>query len=150
MNKTILTAIAVAIVFGAGGYYFGSQQSSATVTTAPTGASGYTGRTGGRFAGAGGGFNAGTIISTGDGTMTIQLTASTSTSAVSGTKIVLFDNNTQVNEMQTVPASTLTVGQNVVVNGSTNTDGSLTATTIQVRPTGAGNQAGIRTSATGQ
>jgi hypothetical protein len=69
--------------------------------------------------------------------MTIQLPNSTSTSATTGTKIVLFDTNTSVTEMKNVDPSTLTVGQGVVVSGTANSDGSLTATTIQVRPTGA-------------
>ena len=139
MNKTIITAIAVAIVFGGGGYYFG-KQSAASAT--PSGAAAFAARAGGAgrtgaFGGAGGGFAAGTIIATGNGTMTIQMPASTSSTATTGTKIVLFDNSTQVSELQSVPASNLAVGQSITVTGTTNSDGSVTATSIQVRPAGA-------------
>ena len=138
MNKTVITAIVVAIVFGGGGSYFGTQQAA---SAAPSGAAAYAGRTGAaggasRFGGgaAGGGSTTGTIISTGSGTMTIQMAASTSTSATTGTKIVLFDANTVVSELQTVPAANLAVGQLVTVGGTANSDGSVTATSIQVRP----------------
>jgi hypothetical protein len=146
-KNTWITALVVAIIFGGGGYYFGTQHAS---SAAPGGAAAFAGRTGGtgnaagRFgAGAsGGGFTTGTIISTGSGTMTIQLPSSTSTSATTGTKIVL--SNTTVTEMKNVDPSTLAVGQDVVISGTANSDGSLTATSIQVRaartgaPTGAG------------
>ena len=138
MNNTIINAIVVAVVFGGGGYYVGMQKTAAA-TTATQGANGaaFAGRTGGagRFGGgAGGGFTGGTILSICNGSLTIQLPSSTSTSATTGTKIVLFDTTTQVSEMQTVPASKLTIGQNVMVTGATNSDGSVTATSIQVRP----------------
>ncbi len=137
-----VVAVVVAIVFGGGGYYFGTQSAKSAV---PAGAAAYAGRTGtagrtGGFGGASalGGGTAGTIISTGNGTLTIQMAASTSTSATTGTKIVLFDSSTMVNELQSVPASSLTVGQNVTVAGTANADGSVTATSIQVRPAGTG------------
>jgi hypothetical protein len=143
MNKTVITAIMVAIIFGGGGYYFGTQQAASSTT--PTGAAAFAGRTGGagRFGGgaAGGGFTTGTIISTGSGTMTIQMPTSTSTSATTGTKIVLFDSNTVVSELQTVPVSNLAVGQSVTVSGTANSDGSVTATSIQVRPARTGGPA---------
>ena len=145
MNKTIITAILVAVVFGGGGYYFGKQ---ASASATPTGAAAFAGRTGapggtGRFGGgAGGGFTTGTIISTGSGTMTIQMPTSTSTSATTGTKIVILDANTVISELQTVPTTNLAVGQSVTVSGTSNSDGSVTATSIQVRPARAGSPAG--------
>jgi len=138
MNNTIIVGIVAAVVFGGGGYYLGMQKASSSTTAATATGAAFAGRGAGgagRFGGAaGGGFTGGTILSIGDGTMTIQMAASTSTSATTGTKIVLFDTTTQVSEMQTVAPSALTVGQNVTVTGSTNSDGSLTATSIQVRP----------------
>lgn len=141
MNRNSwIIAVVVAIVFGGGGYYAGTLASSAAApagaTGAPTGGGTFAGRSGGsgRFGGGSGGFTAGTIVSIGSGTMTIQLAESTSSSATTGTKIVLFDANTQVNEMTTVPPTSLVAGQSVVVSGSSNADGSVTATSIQVRP----------------
>jgi hypothetical protein len=137
MNKNAwIVAVVVALVFGGGGYYFGKQ--SATSAT-PTGAAAYAGRTGatGR-----------TGSSTGNGTLTIQMAASTSTTATTGTKIVLFDTSTMVNELESVPASTLAVGQSIVVTGTANSDGSVTATSIQVRPAGMGSRTGAVPTAT--
>ena len=152
MNNTVITAIVTALVFGGGGYYLGMQKaaSSTTATQTPTGAT-FAGRGAGRFGGgAGGGFTGGTILSIGNGSLTLQLANSTSSTATTGTKIVLFDTTTQVSEMQSVQASTLTVGQNVMVSGSANSDGSLTATSIQVRPARNGTEKPATTPTTGQ
>jgi len=139
MNNTIIVGIVAAVVFGGGGYYLGMQKATSSTTAATATGAAFAGRGAGgagRFGGgaAGGGFTGGTILSIGSGTMTIQMAASTSTSATTGTKIVLFDTTTQVSEMQTVAPSALTVGQSVTVTGATNSDGSVTATSIQVRP----------------
>jgi hypothetical protein len=136
MDKTIMMGIVIAVIFGGGGYYVG-HQSAATASSAPTNTPTFGqnggGRGGSRFGG--GGFTGGTILSIGNGSLTIELPSSTSTTATTGSKIVLFDTTTQVSEMQSVPASKFTVGQNVIVTGAANSDGSVTATSIQVRPT---------------
>ena len=153
MNRNSwITVIVVAIVCAGGGYLIGKQ--SAT-STAATGASAYAGRAGGAgfagraggITGAGGGATIGTIIATSDGSFTVQLPTSTSTTATTGTKIVLFDNSTMVSELESVPATSLTVGQSVTVTGTANSDGSVTATSIQVRPAGAAGGFGGRAGA---
>lgn len=141
MNKnTIIAAVVVAIVFASAGYYFGKSSAGASTASGALGSyAARAGRTGGLTGGAtaGGGFGggtSGTIIATSDGSFTIQLPSSTSTSATTGTKIILVDNATQVQELQSVPASTLKNGQSVTVTGSANSDGSITATNVMVRP----------------
>jgi hypothetical protein len=148
MNRnTWILVIVVAIVFAGGGYLIGKQSAASTAATGASayagraGTAGYAGRAGG-FSGAGGGATTGTIVATANGSFTIQLPTSTSTTATTGTKIVLFDNTTMVNELESVPATSLAVGQSVVVTGTANSDGSVTATSIQVRPAGAGGTAG--------
>ena len=142
MKKWILPVI-IALVFGGGGYLIGQHTASASTTTTSgtfagrTGAGGsFAGRTGG-FGGAGGfgGGNAtiGTIIAESNGSFTIQLPASTSTTAQTGTKIVLYDNTTNVMALESVPASSLQVGDSVTITGTTNSDGSVTATNIMAR-----------------
>ena len=144
MNKNAwVTALVVAIVFGGGGYYLGKQSAASATPTSGSGT--FAGRTGGagRFGGgAGGGFTAGTIIATGNGSITIQMAASTSTTATTGTKIVLYDTNTQIAKTTAGSMSDLTTGQNVIVTGTTNSDGSVTATMIQLRPAGSGVRGG--------
>ena len=88
---------------------------------------------GGQFAGragASGGIATGQIISAGDGSITIQ------SSQGSSTQIVLIGGSTQVLKTTSGSASDLSVGTGVVVQGSQNSDGSLTAQSIQIRPTG--------------
>jgi hypothetical protein len=139
MNKSVWTALIVAVVFAGGGFYAGMQYQAGQ--TPATESSRFGGGGGGNFVlrsgGASGGTTFGTIISTSPNSITIQLPTPTSTSASTGTKIILFDNSTQVQEMQSVPISNLSVGKTIVVSGIANVDGSITASSIQVRAAGA-------------
>lgn len=132
--------LVVAIVVAGASFWGGmtyAQSQRATTAASRFGAAGATfaGRTGAAFAGGGaGGGTIGTIIQIGSGTFTVQLPTSTSTTVTTGTKLVLVDNATQIQALETVPASSLQVGQTVTVAGSSNSDGSITATSVMVRP----------------
>jgi len=52
-----------------------------------------------------------------------------------GTKIVLVSGSTTVSKVSEGAQADLTVGQNVIVTGTTNTDGSVSATRVQVGAT---------------
>ena len=58
------------------------------------------------------------------------------------TKIVFFSASTSVSETKDVSSTALAVGNNVTVIGTTNTDGSITATRIQLGTVPFGNGAG--------
>ena len=141
----------IAVVFAGGGFWGGMSYAQSEATSARAAFAGAAGRAGfvGR-AGAAGGATFGTILSIDPTSITIQLPASTSSAATTGTKIVLYDASTQIQALQSVPASSLAVGQTVTVAGTANSDGSVTATMIQVRPAGAGRPAGVSAPATGQ
>lgn len=79
----------------------------------------------GRTAGAG--FVTGEIINKDDQSLTIKL-------ADGGTKIVFFSDTTTINKMAEGVKDDLQNGENIIVNGSANDDGSLTAESIQLRP----------------
>jgi hypothetical protein len=87
-----------------------------------------TGRTGGAGApgaGGAGGFVSGSVISQDSDSITVKLTDGS-------TKIVLVSGSTSINVSQTGTATDLAVGKDVTVTGSTNSDGSVTATRIQI------------------
>lgn len=136
MNKTILTAIIVAALCGAGGYMLGSRSSANRMPE-----SGQFAQQGGSFQNRGanrtsfGGAEFGTIVSTDANSITIELMAGTSTGSTSGTKLVLIGTNTQIQKMVEGSVSDLKQGESVTVMGSANSDGSVSATSIQIRPT---------------
>ncbi len=148
MSKTykIVTAIIVLLVVGGGAFYFGmnygKSQAATTATAARAGFAGRTGRTGA----AGAGFTTGTILSNDGSTITLQLPASTG-----GSKIILYSTATQISKTTAGTSADLAVGTSVSVTGTTNSDGSVTANSIQIRPAGV-NPGGpnIPTSAAGQ
>ncbi|HUD02621.1 MAG TPA: hypothetical protein VMR46_01185 [Candidatus Paceibacterota bacterium] len=138
MNKNqIIGAVVVLIIVGGSAFYggmsyAGSQTPAARGTfSAGGGAGGFAGRTGAR-GGAAGGFTAGTIVSSGSGTISIQQQNGSST------EIVLVGPSTQILKTAAGSASDLSVGTAVTITGTANSDGSMTANSIQIRPAGMG------------
>lgn len=80
----------------------------------------------GQRGGANGGFVTGQILSKDDKSITIKL-------ADGGSRIVFYSATTQVSKPATIQVSDLAAGDNVSVMGSSNSDGSVTASTIQMR-----------------
>ncbi len=75
----------------------------------------------------GGGQVAGEIISSDDSSVTVKLTDGSS-------KIVLLSDKTTINKAEQASKIDLTQGTRVVVFGTTNSDGSITAQMIQLNP----------------
>ena len=136
--KNWITLIIVAVVFAGGGYWYGTNSAQKTTTA---GAGGFAGagftRGAGRTGAAGGGATFGTIVATSPTSITIQMPNSTSTTATTGSKIVLYDTSTMIAKTVAGSSNDLTVGTAVTVAGTANSDGSITATSIQIRPAGA-------------
>ncbi len=104
-------------------------------------------RSGALRTGTGGGFVSGQIISVDADSMTVSL-------ANGNSQVVFYSSSTQVMEPTIVPASTLVAGTRVMIGGTANSDGSLTAQSIQVEtgtsaPAGAGSSSGSRTYGSG-
>jgi hypothetical protein len=138
MNKQhmLWAFVALVIVSGAsfwGGMTYAANKSSQAGQTASR--FGQSGARGGRLGGGGNAF--GTIVAKDATSITVQLTTGTSTTAGSGSKIVLYDTSTQIGKMVAGSAGDLTVGENVSVSGTANSDGSITAQSIQIRPSNA-------------
>lgn len=130
-NKKIVWGIVgIVVLVGVfyGGVSYGKSQTSANPSAA------YGGRT--RGAGGFGGTTVGQIISKDTTSITVQLmnlgTAGSTTPA--GSKIVFVDNNTKISKQASGTLADLAIGANVSVTGTPNTDGSVSATAVQIRP----------------
>ena len=133
-NNVVLIAILALLVGGAAGAYGGIQyqksQRPSFAQFAGGGAGGFgtrggSGTTGAR--GRNGNGAAGTILSVDNNSITVKLTDGSS-------KIVLLTGTTSINKAATATVSDLTVGERVSAFGTTNTDGSITATNVQINP----------------
>lgn len=133
--KVIVPIILVLVGLGAGffgGYQYRNYRLRKSLGTfaGATGANGaqrFTGTRTGVGGGARGGVVSGSILSMDATSITVKL-------ADGSTKIVLFSGTTTYENTVSAAQTDLKVGSEVVVIGSTNTDGSVTATSVQINP----------------
>ncbi len=136
MNNTvkiiIITVIAVGVGFF-GGMKYGQSSSASAATSARVAFAGRGGTRGGAAGagalGAGGGFVSGQILSADSQSITVSM-------ATGGSKIIFLSASTTVMKATNGSVSDLTPGTTVTATGSTNSDGSITAQSIQIRPAG--------------
>ncbi|HVV15061.1 MAG TPA: hypothetical protein VHD55_01510 [Candidatus Paceibacterota bacterium] len=144
-TKIIAGVIAVVLVgasFWAGTLYAksGSQgrgQFAGAAFTRGMGTGGGAGFQGGMNARVGGGFTAGEVLSRDASGITLKM-------ADGSTKIVLLSASTAVTKSAAGTLDDLAPGTSVVVTGSGNSDGSITAQSVQIRPAGATQMQGGR------
>jgi hypothetical protein len=140
MNTKMMAAVVVgALVIGGGSFYAGTKYAAGNTPSRPQGQGFTGGRPGGR--GGGGGITGGTIISKDAQSITIKLGGPNATSTngtASGSRIVLYNPSTQIMKFSAGTASDLTIGDMVTISGTTNSDGSVTAQMVQIRPVGMG------------
>lgn len=124
MNKKLLiTAVVVLIVAGGAGFYGGMKyQQSKTPAGRQAGLS--------RQFGNNNSFRPvnGQILSAGNNTITVKLSDGSS-------KVVILTSSTQINKAAQGTAADLQVGSTVAVIGLANSDGSVTAQSVQLNPT---------------
>ncbi len=120
----IITAVlALAVGFWGGMSYAGSSAQNPGARQFANGS--FAGR---RAAGtAGGGFTAGEIIAKDSKSITVKLQDG-------GSKLVFFSDATKIMHTTDASSSALAVGGFVAVSGGANSDGSVTADSIQLRP----------------
>ena len=122
----IVACIACAVVFFFVGMIVGKGMSGRTgIAGGGYSASSTRGYGGGR-GGSGGGFASGQISDIEGQSITLQLPNGNS-------EVVLYSSSTQVIKPTTASMSDLTVGTQVMIGGTQNSDGSLTAQSIQIR-----------------
>lgn len=150
MNKKstwIVIGIVLIIAAFVGGLEYGKSSTAATTASATANRGSFSGGTG-TFAGgaggragrggAGGGFVAGTIVSIDPTSISVALPNSTSTSATTGSTVVLYSDGTSILKSVVGSSADLQIGASVTVSGTTNSDGSMSASSIQIRPTQTG------------
>jgi len=138
--KKFIVPIVVAIVFAGAGFYGGikydqSQSSTQRQQRAQQfGNGGANGNNAFRLNGSGGGagrngggFTSGQIIAKDATSITVKTQDGSS-------KIVFYSNTTSVGKAVNGTPSDLTVGENVTITGTANSDGSVTAQSVQIRP----------------
>jgi hypothetical protein len=142
MDKKYVIAVVVALIaVGGGAFYSGTVYEKNTLASqAPVrgsagfGQGGGTNRQGGQGRPQGmngqnvnGDFVSGQVLSKDDKSITVKMRDGSS-------KIIYFSGSTAIGKAVDGTASDLNQGEEVVVNGKNNTDGSLTAQNIQIRP----------------
>lgn len=136
MNKTWVPIVLLLIGLGAG-FYGGMQYRNYQLSkargnfAAGNGTQRFIGQNGQRPGGQNGEFRngavAGSILSMDDKSITVKLNDGS-------TKIVLFSDSTTYNNTVTAAKTDLKVGDNVAVFGTPNSDGSVTAQSVQLNP----------------
>ncbi|MCU0653346.1 MAG: DUF5666 domain-containing protein [Candidatus Pacebacteria bacterium] len=135
MNKIVPITLAVAIVCGGVGFYGGmlyqkSQRGQAgRFSGNPANFESPAANNNRRTGGLQGGFASGEIVSKDNNSITLKLGSG-------GTRIVFYSGSTQITKQASGSAEDLAVGSPVMVQGSSNSDGSVAATTISLRPAG--------------
>lgn len=136
-KKLTVIWVIIAVAALAGGFFWGKSVGATSTTAASrTGSgrfalgsstAGFAGRTGFGVSGAaGGGFAVGQVLSLGSDSLVLQL-------ANGNSENVFFSSSTQVIVPQPAPISSVQTGTMVMVTGTTNSDGSVTASTIELR-----------------
>ena len=129
LERNVVISAALALIIGLGiGHYTAGNASAATTR------SGFGGGTRVTFQGRGGnqanaGFVAGSIAKMDSESVTLSTRDGSS-------HLILFTPDTSVLKSVEGTTTDLKIGQDVVVTGSTNSDGSVSAQTIQIRPAG--------------
>jgi len=130
MNKTSLIIIAavVLLAIGGGAFYGGMLYGKSQTGTRSFSATNFQGMRTNRTGASGTSLITGNIISEDSSSITLQLPNN------AGSKIIFYSDATQISKFTSGTAKDLTAGISVSVAGTANSDGSVTAQSIQIRP----------------
>ncbi len=139
-NKLILPLVITALLFGGAGFFGGMKYAQSKSSSNASGqfaamraggaAGGMRTGAGGQFRGAnGGGMTSGEVVTSDANGLTVKLSDGSS-------KNVYYASSTTIGKMAEGSKDDLSQGTSIVVTGASNSDGSITANTIQIRPAG--------------
>ena len=123
-NTQYVVSVIVILMVAAGAFYGGMLYKGSQTPAKP--ATAFGSRTGTRFA-TGANFVIGNVVAMDSQTLTVK-------SSDGSSKVILYSPTTEVRKFTSGSISDVAVGSTVMVNGTTNTDGSITASSIQIRP----------------
>jgi hypothetical protein len=124
MKKNLIIAIIAVLVVGAGAFYGGMKYAgSKTTSTSSQGTRQFGQRGAGRN---GGGFVSGTVLKQDATSITVKMPDGS-------TKIIFVPSSAKVQMSVDGKLTDVAIGKTVMVNGTTNSDGSVTASNIQIR-----------------
>ncbi len=132
-SKRVALFVVIGIVIVGLSFFGGIQYGKSINGTASLAAQRFGGQFGGTRTGTGrggtanGGFVAGQVVSKDSQSIVVKLRDGS-------TKIILVSTSTEVMKSATGSLDDISVGSNVSVQGTANTDGSVTAQTVQLRP----------------
>src|SRR5690348_14238025 len=130
-NAIIMTAVAV--VFATGGFFAGLKYAQAKKPTAQAALQRGGGRTAATFV-----TRAAPTDGSVDGSIVSKDATSITVKSMDGSsKVVLLGGSTTISKSTAGTADDLATGTDVLVTGTTNSDGSVTAQNVQIRPAGA-------------
>ncbi len=127
MNKTnkIIYGVVVLLIIAGGSFYGGMLYGKTQSPKLGAGNGNFQTRIN---RGGGGGFISGDIISKDASSITLKLQNSSSS------KIIFYSDTTQINKYAAGTSNDLSAGTSISVAGTANSDGSVTAQSIQIRP----------------
>lgn len=127
-TKNIAIVAVIVILVGAGSFYAGMQYASSQRKGLANVPGDFQGQRAGnrQNGGQNNGFASGEVISKDDKSITIKLRDG-------GSKIIFISEKTIIGKMSTGTISDVAQGANITIMGTANTDGSLTAQTVQLR-----------------
>jgi hypothetical protein len=127
-KKYLISTAVIALIIGAGIGYAGAGMFASPVASKST-RSGFAGNATGMMRGGtnGGGFLSGTVAAKDSGSITLNTKDGSS-------HVVLINPATTVSKSATGTENDVVVGGTIIVSGTTNSDGSVSASLIQIRP----------------
>lgn len=135
MNKAVKIIIGLVVVLG---LFYGGVTYGQSIATKSTTASTYSGtrtvRTGSTTGSVGGSFGGGAGGSATIGTVVSENATSITLALKSGSVVVFYSTSTPIMKTTSGTPADITAGANITVIGTTNSDGSVTANSIQIRP----------------